>query len=121
MPERVSREAILFSMSQGVGFEIEHRSPSCEITETSEREGASPLEGGMKTRHRYFFLSEALAAILRFITDDWCIEQHLVCFQLLAKSLTGEEIAQELISTLQVAYEDFTRQTTCCNAQQSLH
>ena len=43
---------------------------------------------------------EALAIVLRFISDSFTIEQRLVRIQLLAKSMTGEEIAQELISVL---------------------
>ena len=43
---------------------------------------------------------EALAIVLRFISDSFTIEQRLVRIQLLAKSLTGEEIARELISVL---------------------
>ena len=43
---------------------------------------------------------EALAIVLRFISDSLTIEQRLVRIQLLAKSLTGEEIARELISVL---------------------
>ena len=42
-------------------------------------------------------LGEALVIILRFIGDDWEINR-LIHLQLLAKSLTGEEIARELIS-----------------------
>lgn len=47
---------------------------------------------------------EAMAIILRFVTDDWVIQQRLVQLQLLVKCLTGEEIARELISVLQVGY-----------------
>ena len=36
-------------------------------------------------------LGEALA--MRYITDDWKIEQNLICLQMLAKSLCGEELA----------------------------
>ena len=50
-------------------------------------------------------LGEALAIIVRFVTGDWRIEQRLIRMQLLAKSLTGEEIARELISVLQALYE----------------
>ena len=49
-------------------------------------------------------LGEALAVILRFISDDWVIQQCLVRVQLLSKSLSGEEIARELISILSVNY-----------------
>ena len=49
-------------------------------------------------------LGEALAVVLRFISDDWTIEQRLVRVQLLAKSLSGEEIAREIISILSTFY-----------------
>ena len=42
--------------------------------------------------------------MLNFITDEWVTQQRLVQLQLLAKCLTGEEIARELISVLQVGY-----------------
>ena len=43
---------------------------------------------------------EALAVVLRFISDSFIIEQRLVRIQLLAKSLNGEEVARELINVL---------------------
>ena len=43
---------------------------------------------------------EALAVVLRFISDSFTIEQRLVRIQLLAKSLNGEEVARELINVL---------------------
>ena len=49
-----------------------------------------------------FRMGEAMAILVRFVSDDWRIEQQLICVQLLAKSLCGEEIARELISVLQV-------------------
>jgi len=49
-------------------------------------------------------LGEALAVILRFVSDGWVIQQRLVRVQLLTKSLTGEEIARELISILSASY-----------------
>ena len=45
---------------------------------------------------------EAMAIILRFVDKDWTIQHRLICLQLLAKLMTGEEIARELISVLQV-------------------
>ena len=50
-------------------------------------------------------LGEALVIVLRFVTDDWQIQHRLVRLQLLAKSLTGEEVAREVISVLQVDYQ----------------
>ena len=49
-------------------------------------------------------LGEALAIIIRFVSPDWRIEQRLVRVQMLSKSLTGEEIARELISVLSVNF-----------------
>ena len=49
-------------------------------------------------------LGEALAIVLRFVSDDWILEQRLVRMQLLAKSLMGEEIARELIHILSTDY-----------------
>ena len=49
-------------------------------------------------------IGEALVIILRFIGDDWEVTHRLIRMQLLAKSLTGEEIARELISVLQADY-----------------
>ena len=49
-------------------------------------------------------LGEALAIIIRFVDSSWSIQQRLIRFHLLAKSLSGEEIARELIATLLVQY-----------------
>lgn len=43
---------------------------------------------------------EALAVVLRFVDDQWQIKQRLVRLMLLAKSLTGEEVARQLIVIL---------------------
>ena len=45
-----------------------------------------------------------MAVVVRFIDDDWNVQQRLVRLQLLAKSLCGEEIAREVISILSVSY-----------------
>ena len=50
------------------------------------------------------YLGEALAIVIRYVTDDWSIQQKLVRLQILAKSLTGEEVARELINVLSVNY-----------------
>ena len=49
-------------------------------------------------------VGETLAIILRFVDSDWCIQQQLVRVSMLAKSVTGEELARELISVLSVTY-----------------
>ena len=45
-------------------------------------------------------VEEALAIVLRFVDDDYEIKQRLACIKLLKKSMTGEELARVLISTL---------------------
>ena len=47
---------------------------------------------------------EALAILLRFIDDDFTLPQRLIRVQMLSKSLTGEEIARELLTVLSVTY-----------------
>ena len=49
-------------------------------------------------------LGEALAIVIRYVNSDWMIVQRLVRLQLLVKSVTGEELARELISVLSVKY-----------------
>ena len=49
-------------------------------------------------------LGEALAIIVRFITDEWEIKQRLLCLQLTAKSLKGEELARDIITVLAEQY-----------------
>lgn len=41
---------------------------------------------------------EAIVVVLRCIDDSWNIYQRVVCLMLLAKSSTGEEVAQQLIT-----------------------
>ena len=38
-------------------------------------------------------LGEALCIVVRFINSEWSIQEHLIRFELLAKSLSGEELA----------------------------
>ena len=42
-------------------------------------------------------LGEAVAIVIHFVSESWELEQHLVRMQLLSKSMTGEEVARELI------------------------
>ena len=60
-------------------------------------------------------LGEAMAVVLRFVDSKWELQQRLVRLQLLAKSMTGEEIAHELVNVLSVQYgisSDFLLSTT---------
>ena len=47
-------------------------------------------------------LGEAIAIVLCFFDNRWNIKQRLVHPQIAAKSLTGEELARELIAVLSV-------------------
>ena len=47
-------------------------------------------------------LGEVLVVVLRYLDDEWNIQQRLVRVKTLAKSLLGEEIARELIEVLSV-------------------
>ena len=64
-------------------------------------------------------LGEALAIVIRYITDDWKIQQNLIRLQMLAKSLCGEELARELISVLSVNYSIATNQLIACMRDRS--
>jgi hypothetical protein len=67
-------------------------------------------------------LGEALAIVLRFVGDEWSLEQRLVRLQLLTKSMTGEEIARELISVLSVSYSiDSSRLLACMRDRASVN
>ena len=45
-----------------------------------------------------------MAVVLQFVDSKWKLQQRLVRLQLLAKSMTGEEIACELVNVLSVQY-----------------
>lgn len=45
-------------------------------------------------------MGEAMAVVLRFVDSEWRIQQRLARLLLLAKSMTGEEVAHELIVVL---------------------
>ena len=45
-------------------------------------------------------LGEAMAIVVRYVDEEWNIQQRLICLKLLQKSMTGEEIAQVVMDTL---------------------
>ena len=49
---------------------------------------------------RSICLGRAMAILVRFIDSNWQIQQRLIRFQLLAQSMTGEQVARELIMAL---------------------
>ena len=46
------------------------------------------------------YSGEAFAILVRFVNDSFVIQQQLIAIQLLSKSLTGEEIAHELVQVV---------------------
>ena len=49
-------------------------------------------------------LGEAMAIVIRYVSESWELEQRLVRMQLLSKSMTGEEVAREWIHVLSSNY-----------------
>ena len=43
---------------------------------------------------------EAMVIVLRFVDDQWTIQQRVCSLKLLAKSLSGEEVAQQIVSVI---------------------
>ncbi len=43
---------------------------------------------------------EALVIVVRYLTDDWVLKQAVCRLMLLAKSVTGEELARQIISVI---------------------
>ena len=43
---------------------------------------------------------EAMVVVVRFMDDNWCIQQRVCRLMLLEKSLTGEEVARQIVSTI---------------------
>ena len=44
----------------------------------------------------------AMAIVVRYVSSDWTITQRLVHALLVTKTMSGEELARELISTLSI-------------------
>ena len=49
-------------------------------------------------------LGEAMTIVLCFVSDSWTVEQRVVRVQSVSKSMTGEDIACELIHVLSSTY-----------------
>ena len=58
-------------------------------------------------------LGEALAIVVRFIDESFAIQQRLVRLRLLVKSMTGEEIARELINVISAQYGIGSNKLVC--------
>ena len=68
------------------------------IIELSLVDGCSVIFDG-STR-----MGEALAIVVRFVDDEWNVQQRLIRLQVLAKSLKANQLAQCLIQSLAVEY-----------------
>ena len=66
-------------------------------------------------------IGEALAIVLHFISKERTVEKGLVCLQILAKSLSGEEIAREVISCPSVTLWYCYRSPSSSNERQSVN
>ena len=42
--------------------------------------------------------------VVRFVDTDWQIQQRLIRFQLIAQSMSGDQVARELITALSIQY-----------------
>ena len=49
-------------------------------------------------------MGEAMGIVVRYVSSEWEIKQRLVRLQLLAQSMSGDEVAREIITTLSVIY-----------------
>lgn len=63
-------------------------------------------------------LGEALVIVIRYLDDEWKLCQQIASIKMLSKSMTGEEIARELIDVLSVMYgisssRRYERQSLC--------
>ena len=47
---------------------------------------------------------EVMAIVVRFISSDWQTQQRLIHFQLIVQSMSGEQVARELITALSIQY-----------------
>ena len=47
---------------------------------------------------------EALVVIIRYVDDDWQIQQRVCRLMLLSKSITGEELARQLITAISTEF-----------------
>ena len=49
-------------------------------------------------------LGEAMVIVARYVTEDWSIQHRILKVSLLAKSMSGEEVAREVINVLSASY-----------------
>ena len=58
-------------------------------------------------------MGEALAIVVRFF-EGWSIQQHVVKLSMLAKSLSTEELAKELLMSLSTEFSINEHQLVAC-------
>ena len=49
-------------------------------------------------------LGEALAIVVRFVGDEWTLEHRLIRMKMLSKSMTGEQLAREVLTVVSTTY-----------------
>ena len=62
------------------------------------------------------YVCEAFVVVLRYVTQDWVIKQQVCKMMLLGKSLTGEEVATQLITSLSTELSIPQHLVVKCNA-----
>ena len=93
LEENAFRISQAFYLSQLVPF-IHQQEQISVKNQIDQKEIVSIIFDG--TTH----VCEALVILVRFVDEKWNIQQRLVKLMLLAKSLTGEEVARQLIVSL---------------------
>ena len=73
---------------------VNQREEECKLRDSIKHKDASVIFDG--TTH----VSEAMVIVLRFVDEDGCIQQKIARLLLVAKSMTGEELARELVLSL---------------------
>ena len=71
-----------------------HKNEMEKIKEAVDKKHVSIIFDG--TTH----VCEAMVIVVRYVTDDWLINQRVCRLMLLAKSMTGEEVARQIIMVL---------------------
>ncbi len=59
-------------------------------------------------------LGEALAIVVRYVDDSFTIQQRLIRLQLLVKTMSGQEIARELINVISAQYGIMSNKVVAC-------
>ena len=112
----VSKIDNLRELLEETSYWLSHRRYMLDLIPFIRREDKTRIKQEISGKHvgvvfdSTTHLGEALAIVLRSVSDSWTVEPRVVCVQLLLKSLTGDEIACELISVLLTNYRMGSKQ-----------